>query len=52
MINDLGFEKAKRFDPEPHDGEKVKDTVREMLGPDSVKPADDACCSSSGGYGC
>jgi uncharacterized metal-binding protein len=49
VVTDLGFEKAKKFDLDPLDIQKVKDAVRKMLGPDPVRPADDACCSGSDG---
>ena len=52
VVTDLGIEKAKRFDLDPAEVDRVKDAVRRMLGPDSVRPADDACCSGSGGDGC
>lgn len=48
VVTDLGFEKAKKFDLDPLDIQKVKDAVRKMLGPDSVGPADDACCGDGG----
>jgi len=52
VVTDLGFIKSKKFDLDPLDVAKVKNAVREMLGPDPVRPADDACCSGSGGDGC
>lgn len=47
VVTDLGFEKAKKFDLDTHDVDKVKDAVRKMFGPDTLRPADDACCSGS-----
>ncbi len=52
VVTDLGFKKSKKFDLDPLAVKKVKDAVREMLGPAPVKPADDACCSGSDGDGC
>lgn len=52
VITDLGFEKAKKFDLDRLDIEKVKDAIRKMIGTDPIRPTDDACCSGSGGDSC
>jgi uncharacterized metal-binding protein len=52
VVTDLGFEKSKRFDLDPLDVRKVKDAVRKMLGLDSIRSADDACCCKGDGGKC
>ncbi|HPA69698.1 MAG TPA: putative zinc-binding protein [Bacteroidales bacterium] len=52
VVTDLGFVKAKKLYLNPKDIQKVKDEVRKMLGPETVRPADDACCSDRDGGKC
>jgi uncharacterized metal-binding protein len=49
LVTELGIEKAKRFDLDPVDVDRVKDAVRRMLGETSPRPSDGGCCNGGGG---
>lgn len=49
VVTDLGIEKAKRFDLDGADVDRVKDAVRTLVGGFSPVPAVGACCSDDGG---
>jgi uncharacterized metal-binding protein len=52
LVTELGIEKAKRFDLDPVDVDRVKDAVRRMLGETSPRPSDSGCCGGGGGDCC
>jgi uncharacterized metal-binding protein len=52
VVTELGIEKAKRFDLDPVDVDRVKDAVRRMLRETLPRPSDGGCCGGGGGDCC